>query len=405
MKKIALAILVVFMVFGMMPGSVVQADGEVSPTPWFTIIGGNVTIAGQPAATGTDVDFFCQENLSGHGETYDYSETQRGVLGWTHVYGSDLSANPQIFACEEGDQVKVYVNGMRAVMSPQVTWTNDWSTHLVSIDLDSQITFLWGTEALASIGMSDEPIELLRKWSPDGSISDFYIDSFPYWENYPTEEVSGWSLTNTLGKTRIFSAHDQEICPIGPDYFFSRGGGNFIARVENTTSLTLQIILQLGDQIGPAGLLSPGGTYEVTNTAEIGSLELLVGDENGPRCAILEWDYRNIPAPRVVFPSGENRTVTIKGDNFFPYLGADFDPATFRVWFIKPDWSAISYEMSQIEDFGGSWEPRQIRFDLPNNFPAGTYMLKVSMSGRTSENGVYITIPDSKKIFLPIIIR
>lgn len=410
MKRFALAILIVLFVFGLMPSSVVSADGlsgeGVSPTPWFTIIGGYVTIAGQPASVGTNVDFFCQENLAGHGVTDDFSATEQGILGFTHVYGSDLSSNPQILACEEGDQVKVFVNGMRAVMSPIIYWTNDWTTHLVAIDLDSQVGFVWGEEVVASVGVFEEMIGL-REWSVSGVANDITIAAFPFWVNYPAGEAGAFSLTNTLGKTKVYSSHDESACPVGPIFSFSKGGGNFIARVENPTGLTLQVILQLDDQTGPAGLLSPGGSFEIRNTAQLGSIEVLVGDENGPLCANLEWDYREIPAPRVVFATGENRTVTIKGDNFFPYLGAVVDPEEYRVWFIRSNGTAISYNLEQVWDFGGTWESRQIRFNLPENFPTGTYMLKVSMNGRSSDNDYFITVPgiNYRKIYLPIITR
>lgn len=401
MKKTALTILIVFVIFGLMPGSIVSAGG-VSPTPWFTIVGGLVTIAGEPAAVGTDIEFFCQENLAGYGVTYDYSDTEKGVLGFTHVYGSDLSTNPQILACEEGDKIKVMVNGVRAVMAPEIHWTNDWMTHVVSISLDTQVTFVWGLEAVASVGMNDGPVGL-RKWSSDGSYDDYSIENYPFWQNFG--EVKGWSLTDSLGKTKVYSGRDETVCLVGPTFTFSKGEANFIARVENNTEQELQTILRLGDKIVPSGLIYPGGSLEIANTAEIGSIEVRIGDEYGPRCATLEWDYRSIPAPRVIFASGENRIVTIKGDNFIPYLGSEYDPRTFRVWFIRPDSTAISYELVQIWRFGGSWESRQIRFNLPRNFPAGTYMLKVSMSGRSSDNGTYITVPDFKKVYLPIIVR
>lgn len=401
MRKVLGSVILSFLfVFGLMPISTVSAGG-VSPTPWFTIIGAWVTVAGEPAAVGTGVEFYCRENLAGYGETYDYSALERGILGLTHVYGSDLEANPQILACEEGDLIEVRVNGVRAVMSPQMHWTNDWDTHLVSIDLDSQVYVGWeADEAIVSIGMFEEPVGL-RSWSDWVGYFDYSITTFPFTVSYPPSLMKAFSLTNGLDKTKVYVGRDQDFCPTGPNYTISEGGDSIIIEFENTTPEVIQMVLRLGETVSSAGILPPWGGFQIQTDSLYGAVEARIGTELGPRCAILEWDYRLIPSPRIVNVDWGNSSVYLSGDNFFPNLSAGFDPATFLVD-ISGGNTNESYSMLDIWAMGGIWQGRTIQFPLAEGLPSGEYQVTVTLYGQTSNSGT-ILVP--YRVYLPSVLK
>lgn len=274
--------------------------------------------------------------------------------------------------------------------------------------LDSEVRYNWeGSEAVVSIGSTDRATSL-RVISGD-KIEDMAVSSLPFWQNKPAEEVKNFSLTDYWGKTYQFSSHNFDVCPLGPNFTFLKKGDGFVVTMENTTMQDIQIILRLGDQSGPAGrMTATGGGFEVQTTVLYGAVEVLIGDENGPTCATLEWDYRDVPAPRVVAVTEKNRIITLVGDNFFPYLGEKFDLESMIVWFIDENSRlSIAYPIKQIWEMGGTWEPRQIMVKLPENFPAGTFMVKVTLNGKSSANGVFVTVPEiiKYKYFLPLIVK
>lgn len=273
--------------------------------------------------------------------------------------------------------------------------------------LDSEARYNWqGPEAVVSIGSIDRATSL-RVNSSD--VEDIAVSSLPFWQNRSVEEVKNFSLTDYWGRTYQFSSHNFDVCRLGPNFTFLKKGDEFLVTMENTTKQDVQIVLRLGDQSGPAGRMTAvGGGFEVKTTDLYGAVEVLVGDENGPTCATLQWDYRDVPAPRVVAVTEKNRIITLVGDNFFPYLGEKFDPESMIVWFIDDDSRlSIAYPFKQIREMGGSWEPRQITIKLPENFPAGTFMVKVTLNGKSSPNGVFITVPEivKYKYFLPLVVK
>lgn len=271
---------------------------------------------------------------------------------------------------------------------------------------DSETEYSWQGPAVVSIGSVDRATSL-RVIS--GDVEDVAVPGLPFWQNRPVEEVKNFSLTDYWGKTYQFSSHNFEVCHIGPNFTFLKKGDEFLVTMENTTTQDIQVILRLGDQSGPAGrMTAAGGGFEVKTTLLYGAVEVLIGDESGPTCATLEWDYREVPAPRVVTVTEKNRMITLVGDNFFPYLGEKFDPQNMIVWFIDDgDRLSIAYPLKQVWEMGGTWEARQIVVKLPENFPAGTFMVKVTLNGKSSANGMFVTVPEivRYKYFLPLIVR
>lgn len=435
MKSFVWGMLIVILMIGLVPTSVVSAQstvnteqlfgnqpengqtsltGGVFPTPWFMTVAAYVRIYGEPAKPETRVEFYCRENLAGYGQTYDYNEEYKGILGFTHIYGSDLSAQPQILACEEGDLLKIYVDGMRAVYSPEIRWTNDpLAAPIITLSQDTEAKFIFSRgETVAAVGRLNI-LSSLRTWSVEGTFRDDLIGGVPFWRNFPNGSVKSYHVTDKWGRTYLYAMHDATVCDLGPDFFLVKGDGGVIkAGINNTSSEDVQIILKLGSNSGPSGrLASFGGSFEVLTSEEVGAIEVRLLDETGPICSTMEWDFRYLPEPRLTSVTRENkekRVVNLQGDNLFLFEGVDFDPKQLLVTFVRSSGKTVmtfDYDMV-VGELGGVWNVRDINIPLPDSFPAGKYEVFVSVvNGVSNTMSVNISGGSEKNhvVFLPFI--
>ena len=298
MKKIILAVLVVMLTLGFFPVGV-KAQSNLWPDPWLTIVGGLVQIGGKPAPAGTLVQFYCRGNLAGEGYTIDVPD-KKGLLPLTHVYGSDLTAVPQMLQCEEGDVIDIFVNYVRAVYSPQLRWSDDKDIHMINVASDFEAKFLWSggedNEAVPAIGRIAQRSSLKTVFT-DGTVLEEKIESVPFWRNLPLNDVK--TFVATAGKQDyVYSTYAMSVCSRGPEFSIAQGGGLVRVEVLNTTGQEMQAVLRLQDTMNPAGNLLPGGGLSSMTSNLWGELEVRTPD--GQLCAEVVWDFR--PAKKIFLP-------------------------------------------------------------------------------------------------------
>ncbi len=96
-----------------------------------TIVWGNVTMDGAPAAAGTVVKMYSpRADVVGCWEV-----STSGAYGMTYVYGEDASVSPPIPGMRSGETIAFRVNGVAAAAVPALTWANDWQTTSHQVDL------------------------------------------------------------------------------------------------------------------------------------------------------------------------------------------------------------------------------------------------------------------------------
>jgi hypothetical protein len=107
--------------------STTQIPTTVNPTPYFTVMYGQVTINGNPAPAGTQIEL-----LTPRGEVAGHSQIRvPGRLNLTHIYGADEDAIPGFAA---GEPLKFLVNGIPVSVNPSsLTWEDDKSVHFVEL--------------------------------------------------------------------------------------------------------------------------------------------------------------------------------------------------------------------------------------------------------------------------------
>jgi len=112
------------------PAAGVACD-DVAPTPYLTLVYGQVTVNGLPAPVGTRVDV-----LTPRGEVAGCFVVERaGEYGFVHVYGADDTAEPPIPGFQEGEPLDFRVNGIPANASVALSWQDDKAPHEVDLDV------------------------------------------------------------------------------------------------------------------------------------------------------------------------------------------------------------------------------------------------------------------------------
>jgi len=105
---------------------------DIAPTPYLTLVYGQVTINGQPAPVGTRV-----EVLSPRGELAGCFVVQRpGQYGLMHVYGEDATAEPSIAGFRADEPLRFRVNGLEIVPPEGVVWQDDKVPHRVDLAVE-----------------------------------------------------------------------------------------------------------------------------------------------------------------------------------------------------------------------------------------------------------------------------
>ena len=257
----------------------------------------------------------------------------------------------------------------------------------------------------------------MRDWGTNGTGYGEKFSDKPFALAGLSNDVQRLSLTDQWGKTYYYAFHDKNVCQSIPELTLSKSGSTTTLSVKNYTDQTVQISLRLENQIDPAGLLHPGGSAEIQSDKQWGGLEVRA-EQPGSLCAEISWDNRAVPAPHVLFVTKGYRTdrsVLVQGDNFETYQPGQFNPDSYLLMFIKPDWTGSAFSFRQT-----IWENRLINIDLPENFVSDNYLIKVSVpisdSQGISSNGVqyqytapYINEPPlpptSFKIYLPLVVK
>jgi hypothetical protein len=104
----------------------------VPPTPFFTLVYGELTAGDRPAPLGAVV-----EVLTPRGEVAGCGVVRHeGHYGFLHVYGQD-GGDPPVPGFRAGEPLAFRVNGVPASAKPRQTWANDLTPHQVDLAVDS----------------------------------------------------------------------------------------------------------------------------------------------------------------------------------------------------------------------------------------------------------------------------
>jgi hypothetical protein len=98
----------------------------VQPTPFFTILYGDLTVNDSPAPPGARV-----EAITPRGDVAGcFVVDQAGSYGFMHIYGEDTGSSP-VAGFREGEVITLRINGQPATLSATMTWINDRDIHRV----------------------------------------------------------------------------------------------------------------------------------------------------------------------------------------------------------------------------------------------------------------------------------
>lgn len=113
------------------------ACADLRPTPQFTLLYGNLSLAGHPAPVGSRV-----EVLTPRGELAGCFVVEKpGLVGLMPVYGADAMATPPLAGFQEGEALAFRINGM-PVEAAALTWQDDWAAHAITLQGDGMQIYL-----------------------------------------------------------------------------------------------------------------------------------------------------------------------------------------------------------------------------------------------------------------------
>jgi len=113
------------------------ACADLRPTPQFTLLYGNLSLAGHPAPVGSRV-----EVLTPRGELAGCFVVEKpGLVGLMPVYGADARATPPLAGFQEGEALAFRINGM-PVEAAALTWQDDWTAHAITLQGDGVQIYL-----------------------------------------------------------------------------------------------------------------------------------------------------------------------------------------------------------------------------------------------------------------------
>jgi len=113
------------------------ACADLRPTPQFTLLYGNLSLAGHPAPVGSRV-----EVLTPRGELAGCFVVEKpGLVGLMPVYGADARATPPLAGFQEGEALAFRINGM-PVEAAALTWQDDWTAHAITLQGDDMQIYL-----------------------------------------------------------------------------------------------------------------------------------------------------------------------------------------------------------------------------------------------------------------------
>lgn len=103
---------------------------HVSPTPYLTLVYGEVDVNGSPAPPGTQV-----EVVTPRGEVAGcFIVEHAGLCGLMHVYGEDATADLPIGGFRADEPLAFRVNGLPVAPSTTIPWQDDWEPHIIFLN-------------------------------------------------------------------------------------------------------------------------------------------------------------------------------------------------------------------------------------------------------------------------------
>jgi hypothetical protein len=109
----------------------------VSPTPYFTVLHGTVSIRDAPLPPGTVVRIYTPRDEVAGCSVVRYP----GHYGYVHVYGQDRG-DPTVPGFREGEKLAFKVNGVPATPDVELAWTFDREPHKVDLTVPSYGIYL-----------------------------------------------------------------------------------------------------------------------------------------------------------------------------------------------------------------------------------------------------------------------
>jgi len=114
-----------------------RCDGT-TPTPYLTVVYGQVMVNGGPAPAGTRV-----EVVTPRSEVAGCFVVERpGQFGFAHVYGEDATANPPIGSFRAGEPLAFRVNGLPVESLDVVRWQDDRTPHAITLSASVERVYL-----------------------------------------------------------------------------------------------------------------------------------------------------------------------------------------------------------------------------------------------------------------------
>ena len=111
--------------------SVASGCEQLSPTPKFTLLYGELLLGDQPAPAGSRV-----EVLTPRGDVAGCLVLDKpGVISFMQVYGEDTTAPTPIPGFRDGEELTFRVNGV-SVETEALLWRDDWAPHTITLKVD-----------------------------------------------------------------------------------------------------------------------------------------------------------------------------------------------------------------------------------------------------------------------------
>ena len=101
------------------------ACDQLAPTPFMTLVYGQISIDEQPAPPGTVVDVVTPRG----GVAGCFVVEQAGQFGLMHVFGEDSTANPPIDGFRAGETLQFRLNGVPVQAVTSIQWQDDRTPH------------------------------------------------------------------------------------------------------------------------------------------------------------------------------------------------------------------------------------------------------------------------------------
>jgi hypothetical protein len=215
--------------------------GPVATTTSFTFAWGGVTLDGIAAPVGSII-----EARNPRGDRVGCQVTMASGYPFMRIYGEDTSVpGVTIPGMRAGETVAFYVDGNPAMATPSLVWSNDWTSHQVTLSATRPPPAPPKAPVGMQIELSDD--DLLLTWQP------------------VEEDASGNAIT--VSGYRVYSSLTDAYFLSGTAIDFPTTNSSVQVGAGKSTSNHYYLVRA----VGPGGLLSP-------NSSRVGKfIQTLVG--------------------------------------------------------------------------------------------------------------------------------